>query len=90
MEQGHRAESATGVVDTAYRTRGRFMDLFAGCGGLSLGLVQAGWRGELAVEKSPDAFKTIQANLLQNRSPEYFSWPKTIPQKPVLKDNPST
>ena len=83
VEQGQFTESDSGSVDGASRTQGRFRDLFAGCGGLSLGLVLAGWRGELAVEKDPDAFKTIQTNLLQNRSREFFSWPKEIPQKPL-------
>lgn len=32
-----------------------FMDLFAGCGGLSLGLPKAGWQGVFAVEKTVDA-----------------------------------
>lgn len=27
------------------------IDLFAGCGGLSLGLYQAGWNGIFAIEK---------------------------------------
>jgi DNA (cytosine-5)-methyltransferase 1 len=40
-----------------------FVDLFAGCGGLSLGFMQAGWKGLLAIEKSPDAFNTLWSNL---------------------------
>src|SRR5262245_31069538 len=34
-----------------------FIDLFAGCGGFSLGLMQAGWKGLFAVERDSDAFK---------------------------------
>ena len=29
----------------------RFVDAFAGCGGLSLGLKRAGWTGVFAIEK---------------------------------------
>ena len=35
------------------------IDLFAGCGGLSLGLYQAGWNGIFAIEKNPNAFETL-------------------------------
>lgn len=34
------------------------IDLFAGCGGLSLGLYQAGWYGLFAIEKNEFAFET--------------------------------
>ena len=34
------------------------IDLFAGCGGLSLGLYQAGWQGLFAIEKNEFAFAT--------------------------------
>jgi DNA (cytosine-5)-methyltransferase 1 len=41
-----------------------YIDLFAGCGGLSLGLHNAGWKGLFAIEKSLDAFKTLEYNLI--------------------------
>ena len=41
-----------------------YVDLFAGCGGLSLGLEKAGFRGVLAVEKSPMAAETYYHNFL--------------------------
>lgn len=56
-----------------------YIDLFAGCGGLSLGLHQAGWKGLFAIEKSADAFKTLEYNLINNLS--HFEWPKWLPQQ---------
>lgn len=47
----------------ASQTSPCFIDLFSGCGGLSLGLSMAGWRGVFSVEKSPDAFATFKTNL---------------------------
>lgn len=41
------------------------VDLFAGCGGLSLGLKQAGFEVKLAVEKSPMAAETYYHNLIR-------------------------
>ncbi|PPE76844.1 DNA (cytosine-5-)-methyltransferase, partial [Kaistia algarum] len=41
-----------------------YIDLFSGCGGLSLGLGKAGWQGILAVEKDPMAFATFEHNLI--------------------------
>lgn len=55
-----------------------YIDLFAGCGGLSLGLHQAGWKGLFAIEKSPDAFQTLEYNLIQNKN--HFDWPKWLTQ----------
>ncbi|MFN6075196.1 MAG: DNA cytosine methyltransferase [Fluviicola sp.] len=56
-----------------------YIDLFAGCGGLSLGLHQAGWKGLFAIEKSADAFKTLEYNLINNLN--HFEWPKWLPQQ---------
>jgi DNA (cytosine-5)-methyltransferase 1 len=50
-----------------------YIDLFAGCGGLSLGLFNAGWEGIFAVEKSEDAFQTLKHNLIDNK--KHFDWP---------------
>ncbi len=54
-----------------------YIDLFAGCGGLSLGLFNTGlWKGKFAVEKSPDAFETLQYNLIDNKN--HFDWPNWL------------
>lgn len=42
-----------------------YIDLFAGCGGMSLGLEQAGFDLVLAVEKSPMAAETFYHNLIE-------------------------
>ena len=56
------------------------IDLFAGCGGLSLGLYQAGWKGLFAIEQNDFAFATLKANLIDNK--KHFAWPKWLPQTP--------
>lgn len=53
------------------------IDLFAGAGGLSLGLYQAGWHGLFAIEKNPFAFETLKYNLIDNK--KHFDWPKWLP-----------
>lgn len=57
------------------------IDLFSGCGGLSLGLHKAGWRGLFAVEKCTDAFETLKYNLIDNKTDPHFQWPKWLPIK---------
>ena len=52
-----------------------YIDLFAGCGGLSLGLFQAGWQGLFAIEKSADAFATLHHNLCAPDGRFQFDWP---------------
>ncbi len=44
----------------------KYIDLFAGCGGLSLGLASAGFELELAVEKSPMAAETYYHNFIRS------------------------
>lgn len=56
------------------------IDLFAGCGGLSLGLYQAGWNGIFAIEKNTFAFDTLKYNLIDNNP--HFTWPDWLPQTP--------
>jgi len=46
-------------------TKPTYVDLFAGCGGLSLGLEQAGFSLELAVEKSDMAAETFFHNFIE-------------------------
>jgi len=58
-----------------------YIDLFAGCGGLSLGLHNAGWKGLFAIEKSPDAFKTLKHNLIDNKN--HFNWPSWLPEENI-------
>jgi DNA (cytosine-5)-methyltransferase 1 len=53
------------------------IDLFAGCGGISLGLYNAGWKGLFAIEKSPMAFSTLKHNLIDKK--KHFDWPAWLP-----------
>ena len=66
------------TIDTD-RNKLKYIDLFSGCGGLALGLHQAGWQGLFAVEKSPDAFLTLEHNLINRH--QYFNWPSWLEQK---------
>lgn len=61
----------------------KFVDLFAGCGGLSLGLSMAGLQGQFAVERDAMAFETFSANFLAGRKVPVakFSWPSWLEQR---------
>lgn len=59
-----------------------FIDAFAGCGGLSLGLLRAGWRGLFAIEKDSFAFETLRSNLIVEGARHRFEWPEWLEQKP--------
>lgn len=72
--------------------RPTFIDLFSGCGGLSLGLADAGWQGVFAIEQATDAFETFRSNFLSARSRHRFLWPEWLEQSShsiddVLKDH---
>ena len=69
-------------VELLPRRSGTFIDLFAGCGGFSLGLMNAGWSGIFAVEKSPIAFETLKHNLITSQAPHTFEWPEWLPEEP--------
>lgn len=57
-----------------------YIDLFSGCGGLSLGLYNSKmWKGLFAIEKNYDAFQTLEHNLITNK--KHFNWPEWLPQK---------
>jgi DNA (cytosine-5)-methyltransferase 1 len=58
-----------------------FIDLFSGCGGLSLGLLNSGFRGVFAIEKAADAFETFKANLIDGPGGSRFSWPSWLEKK---------
>lgn len=68
-----------------YRSSERvtFVDAFAGCGGLSLGLLQAGLTGRFAIERDRFAFETLRVNLLSRTSRYRFQWPKWLPKAPI-------
>mgnify|MGYP001687664826 FL=1 len=61
------------------RERMKYIDLFAGSGGLSLGLYNSGLHGIFAVEKNKDAFSTLKYNLIERRN--HFSWPNWLDMK---------
>lgn len=58
----------------------KFADLFAGCGGLSLGLSLAGLNGVFAVERDKMAFSTLSTNLIERKDVPItpFAWPEGL------------
>lgn len=60
-----------------------FIDAFAGCGGLSLGLMQSGWTGRFAIERDKFAFASLKANLLAKGAPYKYVWPRWLPKEPI-------
>lgn len=64
-------------------TQYKFIDLFSGCGGLSLGLSMAGLEGQFAVERDRMAFDTFSGNFLGERKVPVtkFSWPDWLEKR---------
>jgi DNA (cytosine-5)-methyltransferase 1 len=58
-----------------------FIDVFAGCGGLSLGLKRAGWRGLFAIERDAFAFKTLSHNFPDSSAELSYCWPRDIDRR---------
>ena len=53
-----------------------YIDLFAGCGGLSLGFYNSGlWEGAFAIEKDPMSFETLNFNLISHG---HYKRPKNL------------
>lgn len=61
---------------STYVQKPTYIDLFAGCGGLSLGLHNSGWKGVFAIEKSSQAFATLSHNLIEKL--DHFDWPSWL------------
>lgn len=53
-----------------------YIDIFAGCGGLSVGLHNAGLHGLFAIEKNKDAFSSLKYNLIDCKN--HFNWPNWL------------
>jgi len=80
----HRSNRRWGELGTGVASQQSgpiFIDAFAGCGGLSLGLMRAGWRGLFAIEKDAFAFETLKTNLIDGTRQRY-SWPSWLGQQP--------
>lgn len=67
-------------MSTKHHKHPTVIDLFAGCGGLSLGLHLSGWKGLFAVEKSPHAFETLKYNLIDKLN--HFDWSDWLTKEP--------
>jgi len=63
-----------------------FSDVFAGCGGISLGLINAGWQGCFAIEKNNNAFETLRSNLVDGQRGN-FNWPGWLPKEAISSSN---
>lgn len=68
-------------MTTSPATRISFVDLFSGCGGISLGLRQAGCNGIFAVERDSMAFSTFRHNFLEGRDSVRFDWPRWLEKR---------
>ena len=49
-----------------------FIDLFTGCGGLSLGAMKAGFIGKFAIEYQKNAFATLKHNFIDKSNKDFL------------------
>lgn len=63
-----------------------FIDVFAGCGGLSYGLMTSGWKGLFAIERDTNAFASLKANLIEGKAEYRFTWPRWLKKIPCSID----
>ena len=61
----------------------KIIDLYSGCGGLSLGLMNSGWTGLFAIEKDKFAFETLRHNLVDGRKGLTHKWPIWLPKEHI-------
>ena len=71
------------VPATSMKQKFTYIDVFSGCGGLSLGLEKAGFSLELAIEKSDMAAETFYHNFIKKIS-DKPEWEKHL-SKPILE-----
>lgn len=72
----------SGVPGDLLYSEKNFIDLFAGAGCLSLGLMYSGWRGVFAVEQNAMAFETLNHNLIEGTQGFTYHWPEWLPKRP--------
>lgn len=75
-------KSVPATRSVGHNVKPLFVDAFAGCGGLSLGLKRAGWKGLFAIEKDHFAFETLSTNFPGKRGAMAYGWPSDIERKP--------
>ena len=76
----HRLSTRMRTQTVSTKKQLTFIDVFAGCGGLSYGLIAAGWKGLFAVERDANAFASLQENLMRTGSPMRYAWPRWLPK----------
>ena len=81
MNPDEHEHAAPGWPSAQTTTPPLFVDVFAGCGGLSLGLKRAGWKGLFAIEKDSFAFDTLSTNFPSGQGLLSYDWPTSIERR---------
>ena len=69
--QNARSNGATVSGTRVHVTAPTFLDLFCGCGGFTLGMLQSGFRCLAAIDVDPTAIATLKTNLVANHGQEH-------------------